>query len=76
MRGTDSVSFAGGRRRSNGSNPRFGRQVDYRGCAVGAPIVITSLGNGVSSREIAFSGKNLEGALSGKEWFYVLVHEW
>jgi len=86
-RGTESVSFVGRLCirfecfRSqvdfvDGSNHRFGRQVDYRGSAVGAPIEITSLGNVVSSREIAFSGNNLEGALSGKEWSYVLLHEW
>jgi hypothetical protein len=53
----------------------FRSQLDNQGCAVGAPVAITSLGNGVSSREIAFSGNNLEGALSGKEWSYVLLHE-
>jgi len=46
-----SIDFVRGRTSYGGANRRFSRHVVNRGCAVGAPIVVTGLGNGVSVQE-------------------------
>jgi len=69
------IDFVRGRTSHDGANRRLGRYVEYRGYAIGAPILVTAPGIGVSFPENFCFGNNLEGGLSGKEWSPVGLHE-
>ena len=45
------IDFVCGRTSHDGANRRLGRYVEYRGYAVGAPILVTAPGNSVSFPE-------------------------